>query len=125
MPCRPLRTANKPWRHWNEAPFDVLLLDVNMPQMDGFEVITTIREREKTSGAHLPVIALTALSGQRDRERCAEAGMDDYLAKPVRTSEVFATLERVMRAHPAAELEAASGSAALIDSAMLWMCVRR
>ena len=66
------------------SAFDLLLLDVNMPEMDGFDVIKTIREREKTSGKHLRVIALTALSGKRDRERCIEAGMDDFLAKPVR-----------------------------------------
>jgi two-component system, sensor histidine kinase and response regulator len=103
-----------------QSAFDLLLLDVNMPEMDGFEVVKIIREREKATRTHLPVIALTALSGKRDRERCAEAGMDDYLAKPVRAAEVFATLERVMRAHPAAEPEAASASATLIDSAMLW-----
>jgi len=100
--------------------FDLLLLDVNMPQMDGLEVIKTIREREKTTGTHLPVVALTALSGERDRQRCVAAGMDDYLAKPVRTTEVFATLERVMRAHPVAEPQAHSAGATLIDSAMLW-----
>src|SRR5258705_10923655 len=102
------------------SAFDVLLLDVNMPQMDGFEVIKTIREREKTTGTHLPVIALTALSGERDRQRCVEAGVDEYLAKPVPTTEVFATLERVMPAHPAAEADGASGRATLIYSARSW-----
>ena len=98
-----------------QSAFDLLLLDVNMPEMDGFEVIRTIREREKTSGNHLSVIALTALSGKRDRERCIEAGMDDFLAKPVRAAEVYAALERVFTAHPLVGANADSLSSALID----------
>src|SRR5258706_9313026 len=78
------------------SAFDVLLLDVNMPQMDGFEVIKSIREREKTTGTHLPVIALTALSGERDRQRCVEAGGGDYLAQPIPTTGDFSPLGRIM-----------------------------
>jgi two-component system sensor histidine kinase/response regulator len=99
--------------------FDLLLLDVNMPEMDGFEVIRTIREREKTSGNHLRVIALTALSGKRDRERCIEAGMDEFLGKPVRAAEVYAALERVLAVHPKAQPDAPRGSPALIDPAIM------
>jgi CheY-like chemotaxis protein len=77
--------------------FDLMLLDLNMPELDGFAVIRKIREREKTTGGHLPVIALTALSSKRDRERCLEAGMDDYLVKPVRAAEFYAMIERVAR----------------------------
>ena len=102
-----------------QSAFDLLLLDVNMPRMDGFEVIRTIREREKTSGNHLRVIALTALSGKRDRERCIEAGMDDFLAKPVRAAEVYVALERVIAVHPIAQPDAPAGSFALIDPAIV------
>src|SRR5262249_49181336 len=63
--------------------FDLLLLDVHMPELDGFQVIQAIRERERASGGHLPVIALTARSRKEDRERCLAAGMDDFLAKPI------------------------------------------
>ena len=98
-----------------QTPFDVLLLDVNMPEMDGFEVVRTIREREKTTGNHLFVIALTALSGKRDRERCIEAGMDDFLAKPVRAAEVYAALDRAIAVHPIAQPDAPPESPALID----------
>ncbi len=87
----------------DQGVFDLLLLDVNMPEMDGFEVIKTIRERETGTGKHLRVIALTALSGKRDRERCIEAGMDDYLGKPVRVAELYAMLERGIAAQPAAQ----------------------
>jgi PAS domain S-box-containing protein len=102
-----------------QSAFDLLLLDVNMPEIDGFQVVRTIREREKTSGNHLRVIALTALSGKRDRERCIEAGMDDFLAKPVRTAEMYAALERVIAVHPIAQPDAPAGISALIDPAIV------
>jgi response regulator RpfG family c-di-GMP phosphodiesterase len=100
-----------------QSAFDLLLLDVNMPEMDGFEVVRAIREREKTGANHLYVVALTALSGKRDRERCIEAGMDDFLGKPVRATEVDAMLERVTAAQPAAESETPAANSSLIDSA--------
>jgi two-component system, sensor histidine kinase and response regulator len=78
---------------------DVLLLDLHMPELDGFQVIKAIRQWEQTVGGHLPVIALTARSRQEDRERCLAAGMDEYLAKPVRTAELFATIDRLVSAH--------------------------
>ncbi|MEA2631851.1 MAG: hypothetical protein QOE66_2070, partial [Chloroflexota bacterium] len=78
--------------------FDVLLLDLHMPELDGFHVIRAIREREETVGGHLPVIALTARSRQEDRENCLTAGMDDYLAKPIRAAELSAAIDRVVSA---------------------------
>jgi two-component system sensor histidine kinase/response regulator len=102
-----------------QSAFDLLLLDVNMPEIDGFQVIQTTRELEKTSNNHLRVIALTALSGKRDRERCIEAGMDDFLSKPVRAAEVYAALERVIAVHPIAHPDAPAESPALIDTATL------
>jgi CheY-like chemotaxis protein len=74
--------------------FDVLLLDIHMPELDGFQVVRAIREREAAAGGHLPVIALTARSRPEDRERCLAAGMDDFLPKPVRTLDLLAALER-------------------------------
>ena len=75
--------------------FDLLLLDLQMPELDGLQVVRAIREWERAAGGHLPVIALTARSRREDRERCLAAGMDDYLAKPVRSAELFAAIERV------------------------------
>ena len=77
-------------------PFDLLLLDVHMPELDGFQVIGKIREREQSTGSHLPVIALTARSRREDRERCLAAGMDEYLAKPIRAADLFAAIDRVV-----------------------------
>ena len=77
--------------------FDVLLLDVHMPELDGFGVVGAIRERERTAGGHLPVIALTARSRQEDRERCLRAGMDECLTKPYSAADLWATMDRVLR----------------------------
>jgi CheY-like chemotaxis protein len=80
---------------WQEAPVDVLLLDVQMPGMSGFEVASHIRAEEKTSGRHLPIVALTARAMKGDRERCLEAGMDDYLAKPIQPEDLYAVIEHL------------------------------
>jgi two-component system, sensor histidine kinase and response regulator len=78
-------------------PFDLLLLDVHMPELDGFGVVGAIRERERTAGGHLPVIALTARSRKEDRERCLRAGMDECLTKPYSAADLWATMDRVLR----------------------------
>jgi two-component system sensor histidine kinase/response regulator len=74
--------------------FDLVLMDVQMPEMDGFEATAAIREKEKTSGTHLPVIAMTAHAMAGDRERCLGAGMDGYIAKPIRLEELEELLKR-------------------------------
>lgn len=74
--------------------FDVVLMDVQMPVMGGFEATRLIRERERDTGGHIPIVALTAHAMSGDRERCLAAGMDGYLAKPVDRLELFAAVER-------------------------------
>jgi two-component system, sensor histidine kinase and response regulator len=76
--------------------YDLVLMDVQMPEMDGITATTLLREREKLTGAHQVVIAMTALVMKNDRERCLEAGMDGYLAKPIRAPELDEVLESRM-----------------------------
>ncbi len=79
-----------------DGDFDLVLMDVQMPIMDGLSATRAIREREKTSGAHLPIIALTAHAMKGDRELCLSSGMDDYVTKPVRAGELFQAIESIL-----------------------------
>jgi CheY-like chemotaxis protein/HPt (histidine-containing phosphotransfer) domain-containing protein len=82
-----------------QGVFDLLLLDVHMPELDGFQVVRAIRERELTAGGHLPIIALTARSRKEDRQRCLAAGMDDFQTKPIGPADLLAAIDRVLGAH--------------------------
>jgi CheY-like chemotaxis protein len=75
-----------------KGSFDVVLMDVQMPDMDGFEATRRVREREAQSGGHVPIVAMTAFAMSGDREKCIDAGMDGYLAKPIRSSELLAAI---------------------------------
>ena len=74
--------------------FDMVLMDVQMPEMDGLEATRLIREKEKASGAHSLIIALTANAMQGDKERCLAGGMDGYIAKPVQHQDLFREIDR-------------------------------
>jgi PAS domain S-box-containing protein len=110
-----------------EGRFDVLLLDIHMPKMDGFAVAQAIREQERSSGHHLPIIAFTARAGKTDRERCLAAGMDDFLSKPVQAEALWQVIDRVVAANapehqpdsglldPRTILGACAGEAAILE----------
>jgi len=76
---------------WKTQAFDIILMDVQMPEMDGLQVTAEIRRCE--TGAHVPIIALTANAFKEDREICLQAGMDDYLAKPIYSQQLYETLD--------------------------------
>ena len=76
------------------AGFDCVLMDVQMPEMDGFECTAMIRAREQTTGVRLPIIAMTAHAMKGDEARCLAAGMDGYLSKPIEPDEFFDVIER-------------------------------
>jgi CheY-like chemotaxis protein/HPt (histidine-containing phosphotransfer) domain-containing protein len=76
--------------------FDLVLMDIHMPNMGGFEATQKLRERERTRGGHLPVVALTALAMKGDREKCMAAGMDAYVTKPFVATELLKTIEHVL-----------------------------
>jgi signal transduction histidine kinase/CheY-like chemotaxis protein/integral membrane sensor domain MASE1 len=83
---------------WQEHTFDLILMDVQMPDMDGFEATAAIRKQEKPGGRHVPIIAMTAHAMLGDRDRCLAAGMDDYISKPVNSNDLFAAIQRLMLA---------------------------
>ena len=73
--------------------FDVILMDVHMPKMDGFQATAAIREKEKTTGSRVPIIAMTGYAMKGDRQRCIDAGMDGYICKPIRSQELYEAIE--------------------------------
>src|SRR5208282_6876617 len=73
--------------------FDLVLMDIQMPGMDGFEATAAIREKEKHTGGHIPIVAMTAHALKGYQEQCLAAGMDGYVSKPIRTSELFSAID--------------------------------
>jgi PAS domain S-box-containing protein len=86
----------------SEQSFDLILMDVQMPEMDGFEATAAIRQRERASGGHTPIVAMTAHAMAGDRERCLASGMDAYVSKPLRPDDLLATIDSVLASGPKA-----------------------
>jgi two-component system, sensor histidine kinase and response regulator len=95
--------------------FDVVLMDIQMPEMNGLEATAAIRERERDRGGRLPIIAMTAHAMTGDRERCLAAGMDGYVAKPIRIADMFSTIAAVV----AGEAPPDEGPASIVDEQKL------
>src|SRR6185295_16130791 len=77
----------------NRQPFDLVLMEMQMPQMSGLEVAAAIRAKEQSTGSHVPIIAMTAHGLKGDQERCLLAGMDDCVTKPVRSKRLLGRIE--------------------------------
>jgi CheY-like chemotaxis protein len=85
---------------WERDAYDVLLMDMQMPEVDGLEATALIRQREREQKAprRTPIIAMTANAMKGDKEQCFEAGMDGYVSKPVKRGTLFAEIDRVLNA---------------------------
>jgi two-component system, sensor histidine kinase and response regulator len=94
--------------------FDLVLMDLQMPLMDGVEATAAIRDRERELGGHVPIVALTAHAGQGDREQCIAAGMDAYVAKPIQASELCATIDKLL------PRRTSTGAVPVLDKTMLF-----
>ena len=97
---------------WQEGTYDLILMDVQMPKMDGYEATGHIRRQEQQAGGHIPIIGLTANAMKGDREACLEAGMDDYVPKPVRWATLRQAIDR-LQIHPALTDEPATATSAV------------
>jgi len=80
-----------------QQPFDLVLMDVQMPEMDGFEATAAIRRLEHGTGRHLPILAMTAYAMKGDRERCLASGMDDYISKPIQPRELWEKIDQLVQ----------------------------
>lgn len=122
--CRLATTGLEVLQAYAEESFDVILMDIQMPDMDGIEATSRIREQEVTNGTYTPIVAMTARAMVRDRERFIGAGMDDYISKPISRDRLRAVLRRLgpgaeVREAPARPAPAAGGPTTSFDRAAL------
>jgi CheY-like chemotaxis protein/HPt (histidine-containing phosphotransfer) domain-containing protein len=100
-------------------PYDLVLMDCQMPEMDGFEAALRIRRREAGRGGRIPIVALTAHAMSEERASCLEAGMDDFLTKPLGEGELRETLRRWLKAEPAGAGRSGWGGGPMFDETIL------
>jgi CheY-like chemotaxis protein len=89
-------TGRKALEALEKERFDLVLMDVQMPEMGGYEATQCIREKETFTGGHIPIVAMTAHALKGDREQCLQSGMDDYITKPIDPSKLFSVLENYL-----------------------------
>jgi signal transduction histidine kinase/CheY-like chemotaxis protein/HPt (histidine-containing phosphotransfer) domain-containing protein len=108
----------------DQQPFDAVLMDVQMPEMDGFEATARIREREKAIGGRIPIMALTAHAIKGDQERCLEAGMDGYVTKPIDSDELARAIVRLVPAAAQGEPSSTARDRAVDVGESLQACLK-
>jgi CheY-like chemotaxis protein len=94
------RNGREALERLDQEHVDLVLMDVQMPEMDGFEATAAIRTKEATTGAHVPILAMTAHALKGDRDRCLAAGMDDYVSKPIHPDKLFEAITRLLASRP-------------------------
>jgi CheY-like chemotaxis protein/HPt (histidine-containing phosphotransfer) domain-containing protein len=99
--------------------FDLVLMDLQLPSMSGLEATAAIREREKVTGAHIPIVALTAEVLAGDREKCLAAGMDAYIPKPIQTADLFAAIKALMPRTPVGDKPMPASTREILNEAAL------
>jgi CheY-like chemotaxis protein len=100
-------TGRKALEVLQEHSFDLVLMDLQMPEMDGFAATAAIRQREQVTGRHLPIIAMTAHAMKGDREKCLQKGMDEYISKPIDMNGLLELITHVMK--PTEALQSRAG----------------
>jgi len=99
---------------WSKERFDIVVLDLEMPEVDGFGVVREIRARERATGDHLPIIALTAHAREEERERCLRAGMDGFVSKPFAEADLVSAMRAVLKVRSSSP-KAAGEEPAVLD----------
>lgn len=94
IPCTLVEDGQEAVDVWERGDFGMILMDVQMPNVDGLEATRRIREKEKVRGGHVVIIAMTAHTMEEDREECFGSGMDDYISKPVDFDELLALMDK-------------------------------
>ncbi|OQX27218.1 MAG: hypothetical protein BWK80_06425 [Desulfobacteraceae bacterium IS3] len=103
--CKSALNGKEAVEAFEREKFDLILMDVSMPVMDGLEATRQIREKERKTGGHIPIIAMTAYAMKEDQERCIAAGMDTYMAKPIRLEKFLSVAEAVIaKSSPESEI---------------------
>jgi two-component system, OmpR family, response regulator len=94
IPCLLVEDGQGAVEAWESGDYDLILMDVQMPAMNGLEATRIIREKEKLQGGHVPIVAMTAHARAEDQEICRTAGMDDYISKPIDFDLFYALVDR-------------------------------
>ncbi len=105
IPCRVVEDGQRAIEAWESGDFDLILMDVQMPDMDGLEATRIIRKKEMAKGGHVAIVAMTAHVRVQDRELCRAAGMDDYLTKPIDFHRFYSLVDRYAGRHLTSQRE--------------------